>query len=100
MSTVCKHDGGIYTFSKGAPDFVIKTCSHYINKDNEKTPINDEFKNVLNENLESFAAMTLRTLLICYKEGGDNAVNENEAVSDLVILGMVGIKDPLREEIP
>jgi magnesium-transporting ATPase (P-type) len=54
----------------------------------------------LNENLESFAAMTLRTLLICYKEGGDNAVNENEAISDLVILGMVGIKDPLREEIP
>lgn len=77
MSTVSKHDGGLYTFSKGAPDFVIKTCSHYINKDNKKTPINDEFKKVLNENLESFAALTLRTLLICYKEGGENAVSED-----------------------
>lgn len=40
MSTIAKFDDENYTFSKGAPDFLIKCCTNYINKDGEEAPIN------------------------------------------------------------
>ena len=31
MSTIADIDGKVYTFTKGAPDFVLPSCTHYIN---------------------------------------------------------------------
>lgn len=70
MTTIGKIDGEPYTFAKGAPDFMIKHCSHYVNKNGEVVPIDDNFTKVLFEKLENFAEQTLRTLLIGYKKGG------------------------------
>lgn len=70
MTTIGKIDNENYTFSKGAPDFLIKYCSNYINKDGEEVPINEAFHNILNEQIKIFAELTLRTLLLAYKKGG------------------------------
>lgn len=41
MSTIASFNGQPHTFTKGAPDFVIKSCTHYLNKNGEKVPITE-----------------------------------------------------------
>lgn len=35
MTTIGKIDGEVYTFVKGAPDFMINDCTHYVNEKGE-----------------------------------------------------------------
>lgn len=68
MSAICKlEDGRIVIFSKGAPDFLLPSCSLYVDKDGIETAINSDYKDVLFYNLGEFASHSLRTLLICYR---------------------------------
>ena len=99
MSTTAQVEGENYTFAKGAPDFMIKQCTHYINKDGQPTPINNSFIEKLHSQIDKFAELTLRTLLIGYKLGGDVEDPQEKAFSNLTVLALVGIKDPIREEI-
>lgn len=97
MSTTAQVEGENFTFAKGAPDFMIKQCTHYINKDGQAVPINDKFVHRLNEMIDKFAELTLRTLLIGYKKGGDVEDPQEKAFSNLTVLALVGIKDPIRD---
>ena len=47
-----------------------------------------------------FANQSLRTILIAYKEINTIPDTFEEMENDLIIIGVVGIKDPLREGIP
>ena len=100
MMTIAKINGTVYTVLKGAPDFNISQCSHYIGENGEKKAVDNQFKNLLNEKLQTFAGLTLRTLLLAYKEGGNAGQSIDDASGNFTILCMVGIKDPIREEIP
>lgn len=62
-------------------------------------PIDDKFTKMLFEKLESFAEQTLRTLLIGFKKGGSVYDSQEQAFDKLTVLAMVGIKDPIRDEI-
>ena len=69
MATVYEDEKGkLFLFVKGAPNFTIPACSHYANKEGSISKINEAFLTQLNETIESFAAGTLRTLLLTYKE--------------------------------
>lgn len=100
MISVAQINGKAYTIMKGAPDFNISQCTHYIAENGEKKTVDDQFKKLINEKLNVFAELTLRTLLLAYKEGGDANLEADKANGNFIILGMVGIKDPLRPEIP
>ena len=89
-----------YVFVKGAPDFLIPYCTRYINKTGSISKINSEFQDSLQETILDFAAGSLRTILLAYKEVQTVPEDWNEIESDLIIIGMVGIKDPLRDGIP
>ncbi len=102
MTTVSKEKGKFYAFTKGAPDFVLKRCIQFLNAEGKPTAITEAYKNTLNAKLNEFAEATFRTLLLAYREV--DGCDENEDVENiakkLTIIGMVGIKDPLRDEIP
>lgn len=69
MCTVYADDKGVkYAFVKGAPDFLIPYCSKYINRSGSVSKMNNDFTNSLNENILDFAAASLRTILLAYKE--------------------------------
>ena len=102
MSTVVNYKGKVHVFSKGAPDYLLKSCTHFLDAKGEPAPITDAFKNTLFAKLKEFADGTLRTLLLAYRAGGnENAQTANEDIQkNLIIIGMVGIKDPIREQVP
>jgi Ca2+ transporting ATPase len=51
----------------------------------------------LNNSISSFAAKGERTFLLAYKEVKSIPENWDEIEKDLVIVAMVGLKDPLRD---
>ena len=68
MSCIVDIDSKYYIYSKGAPDLLLPECAKYVAKNGEVKTVDEEFKNLLRYNLNQFAAGSLRTLLICYKE--------------------------------
>lgn len=102
MSTVIREDGKVVAYTKGAPDFVLKNCTRFLDASGQPVLINENFKHTLNAKIKEFAAATLRTLLIAYREDDSlTAKSEKEDIEkDLIIIGMVGIKDPIREQVP
>ena len=100
MATVYEDEKGkMYLFVKGAPDFMIPACSHFINQDGGVSKINEQFLSSLDNAIADFAAGTLRTLMLTYKEVKSIPESWDEIEQGLIVLGMVGIKDPLREGI-
>lgn len=99
MTTVSKEKGKFYAFTKGAPDFVLKRCAQFLNAEGKPTAITDAFTNTFNAKINEFAEATFRTLLLAYREvdGCDENENVENIANNLIIIGMVGIKDPLRD---
>ena len=100
MATCYEDDKGkMYLFVKGAPDFMLPSCSHYINKDGGVSKISQDFLDQLSQTQVEFANGCLRTLLLTYKEVKSVPEEWDEVENNLVVIGMVGIKDPLRDGI-
>lgn len=92
-------------FTKGAPDFLLDKCSHFVAKGGEIKPMTKEFMSSIQLAISTFASDSLRNILLTYKDVANPSQSflesaPEELEKDLTIIGMVGIKDPLRDEIP
>lgn len=100
MATVYADEKGVnYVFVKGAPDFLLEHCTKFINKSGNVSKINSDFIASIKETIEAFASESLRTILLTYKEVSETPESWDDIENDLIIIGMVGIKDPLRDGI-
>ena len=57
-------------------------------------------KEILNTIVKNFASQTLRTITLAYKEINFNSSIEDNLDTDLTLIAIAGIMDPLRDEIP
>jgi magnesium-transporting ATPase (P-type) len=104
MSTVqadSDDEGRLIMAAKGAPDILLERC-HAERRGGKVVPLNDERRRWWLQQVEAMAADALRTLAIAYRPVGDAELDtelDGEAETDLVLLGVVGIMDPPREEV-
>ncbi|MCL2574562.1 MAG: calcium-translocating P-type ATPase, PMCA-type [Defluviitaleaceae bacterium] len=96
MSTYNDIDGKIVMHTKGAPDEVLRRCTHYL-KNGKISPITDDVKHEFAKQNESFAKEALRVLGFAYREIGDESAIDNTE-QDLIFAGMLGMIDPPRDE--
>lgn len=69
MATVYQDDKGTkYVFVKGAPDFLLPYCTKYVNKNGSVSKITTDYTNTIQDTILDFAAGSLRTILLAYKE--------------------------------
>ena len=69
MATTYMDDKGLkYVFVKGAPDFLLPYCTKYVNKNGSVSKITTDFTNTIQDTILDFAAGSLRTILLAYKE--------------------------------
>jgi Ca2+ transporting ATPase len=100
MATVYQDDkGAIYVFVKGAPDFLTPYCTKFVNRNGHQTKMTTEYTESLQQTIVDFANESLRTLLLSYKEVSSVPEEWDDIERDLCVLGLVGIKDPLRDGI-
>lgn len=80
------------TFYKGAPERLLENATKYVDEHGEIKPID---KGVLNQKIDSLATKAMRVLAFGYSE---NHLVLNEINKDIVIVGLVGIRDDVRLE--
>lgn len=92
MSTCHKGAGGLVTYTKGAPDVILKRCSSILVKGKMVTLGENQKRQILRA-LEELSSQALRTLAVAMHRE-DKAMLER----NMTFLGMVGMEDLIRPE--
>ena len=80
------------TFYKGAPERLLASAKKYLDKNGEVRTLDMD---VLNRKIDELAAKAMRVLAFGYSE---KDLTENTINDDVVIIGLVGIRDDVRPE--
>ncbi len=100
MSTVHNSKSGVVQFTKGAPDEILKKCTH-ADINGEVVEMTDEIRNKIAEENTRMGNKALRVFAVAYKTY-DNAPAEytSEALEyDMIFIGLTGMIDPVRPEV-
>ena len=120
MGLVYRLPGGEYRFLvKGAPELMIDACSTQItgiasaSKGLQTESLSDGNRDQILETINQFATASLRTIGFVYKDymtwppTGTNKMEDDAGLAvfddvfrDMTWIGVVGIQDPLRPEVP
>ncbi|KAJ3222791.1 Calcium-transporting ATPase 10, plasma membrane-type, partial [Clydaea vesicula] len=105
--------GDIFIYSKGASEIVLSQCDKYIDANGELKTITEEKFEVFKNLIDDYAKQALRTIAIGFKpltnvsekdfivlETEEEVVKEDRSKEGCVLLGIVGIEDPVRPEVP
>ncbi|MBN2457518.1 calcium-translocating P-type ATPase, SERCA-type [Candidatus Woesearchaeota archaeon] len=107
MTTIHKENRRLYAYTKGAPDELIRRCTHILINGRVRR-ITENDKSLLNNSVMAMAEKALRVLGLAYKEIkgnpntgrlGGQTLNERNAETGLVFLGLAGMYDPPRREV-
>jgi Ca2+ transporting ATPase len=98
---------------KGAAEMVLSHCSHYLNEDGHVVELSEDMKKyIMTEVIKRFAKEALRNICLAYKdlrpnEGGithedddEDGVNKVVEKMGLTCIGILGIRDIIRPEVP
>ena len=97
MMTVLVNDNGIKSYTKGAPEILIKKCET-IKINGEIVPFSANLKEKIKKINEEMTDKALRVIGVCYKEFDNLKLNE-DVEDNMVFLGLVGIMDNPRPEV-
>eukprot|EP00873_Tetraselmis_striata_P037774 jgi/Tetstr1/458038/TSEL_044546.t1 len=96
--------GGKRLHNKGAAEIVLQRCVSYMDTAGKEAPLSAQLRDkLLNDVVTEMAARGLRTLCLARADfpAGEAADTFAEAPErDLTLLAIVGIKDPVRKEVP
>ena len=99
MSTVVKTEDGYIQYTKGAPDEVLKRCTRIYTAEGVRDLTDKDREEILALN-KNMADRALRVLCGSYKEYAEIPEEKAESMEcDLIYVGLVGMIDPIREEV-
>lgn len=80
------------TFYKGAPERILEGAKKYLDVNGNEVDLNQD---LVNEKIDSLARRAMRVLAFGYS---NSPLTENEVNDDVVLIGLVGIRDDVRPE--
>lgn len=101
MTTVHKNtDRKIIQFTKGAPDEILKICTHALINGKSVTITDEITNNIITEN-KNMADRALRVLAVAYKTLDEEPkIYKPEVLEkEMCFIGMTGMIDPVRPEV-
>lgn len=104
MSTIVKNgEDGFRIFTKGASEIICRRSAFILNQAGEAQKFgNIERKQMQDNVINTMASDGLRTIGLAYRDvpADFDLEDENEIGSNLTLIGVVGIEDPVRPEVP
>ncbi|XP_052573991.1 LOW QUALITY PROTEIN: plasma membrane calcium-transporting ATPase 1-like [Peromyscus californicus insignis] len=107
MSTVLKNSDGSYRiFSKGASEIMLKKCFKILSANGEAKAFSPRDRDdIVKTVIEPMASEGLRTICLAFRDfpSGEPEPewdNENDVITGLTCIAVVGIEDPVRPEVP
>ena len=100
MSTAVPMNGGVRLHVKGASEIVVKLCTKMMQTDGSVTDFSADDLAAAEKAITAMASTGLRTLCIAYVDldTAPGAHGEEPPEANLTLLGVAGIKDPIRPE--
>ncbi|RKP14500.1 PMCA-type calcium-translocating P-type ATPase [Piptocephalis cylindrospora] len=109
--------GAVRVHTKGASEMVMLSCSRYVDKEGKVRNLDKKTREAISSTISRYAGQALRTICVAYKDLSDKEVKKattkaesddgssssnapGPPSSDLILLGLFGIQDPLREGVP
>lgn len=99
MTIVAATDEGFIAHVKGAPEEILSRCTHIL-VDGQALPMTDALLHEARSSYRTIADSGRRTLALARRALGQQAPHTDHAEEDLTLLGIVGIIDPPRNEVP
>lgn len=99
MTTLHRFNGHEYAFTKGGPRSILSVCDRILieDKTEELTPQHLE---EVETNIREFADQGLRVIAIAFRELPEKCpFNDKDVENGMVLVGLVGMKDPPRVEV-
>ena len=94
MTTVHRDVDGSFVASKGAPEVLIDICSEALGQDGPR-PMGDGERQEVIEAAEAMAGAGMRTLALACRKGA-----QDDPEDGLTYVGMLGLRERLRPEVP
>ena len=100
MSTVHETANGYVQYTKGAPDEVLRQCTHILVDGDVRLMTDSDRAEILRRNKE-MADKALRVLIAAYREYDrlPDEISPESLEHDLIYIGMTGMIDPVRPEV-
>lgn len=100
MSVVERAEDGLRIYAKGAPEVMLPRCTH-VQDGTDTRPLQEQDLQAAEQAYTQMAERGLRTLAIARRNRVDEPNWEADDVeNDLTLLGIVGMLDPPRPEVP
>jgi Ca2+-transporting ATPase len=100
MSIVYEENGEQILYAKGAPEVILERSS-FIQYNGKIVPLDDKYKKEITRAFDEMAQRGLRTLALAYRKLPENIqLDADHAERELIFLGIAGIIDPPRKEVP
>lgn len=84
------------TLYKGAPEKLIQRCSYYIANSGEVKQFTDSDRKAMEGYIKGLTEKAMRCIALTMSD----FFKEDELPKDMTLLGVIGVVDPLREEVP
>ncbi len=85
-----------YCLVKGAPEKLVQQASYYWDADGNRQPLTEAMKQSLDNRMLELAGSAIRMLALCSYE--DSFADENLPLQNLTLVGILGIRDEVRQE--
>lgn len=85
------------TYYKGAPEKLISYCSKIMQNDGNISDFSSDMVKKLNYTIRSMTSKSMRCIALTTK---DEDLIENQIPTGMTLLGVIGVVDPVRKEVP
>ncbi|XP_022758299.1 calcium-transporting ATPase 12, plasma membrane-type-like [Durio zibethinus] len=101
-------DETIHVHWKGAAEMIVAMCSQYYESNGIITSMNEDRRSRIEKIIQSMAASSLRCIAFAHKQvsgeemeydGDSGKTHQRMNEEGLTLLGIVGLKDPCRQEV-
>lgn len=100
MSTLHTQDQGVVQYTKGAPDEILRHCTHYLGENGPVELTQADRERILSQN-KAMADKALRVLAAAYREHASLPADQSpeNLEQQMVFVGLCGMIDPVRPEV-
>ena len=98
MTIVRRTEQGRKAYSKGAPDVLLTRCAARITREGRIEALDEAHRQQISDANASLAQHALRVLGVAYRPLGSQVNADEDIERDLIFLGLLAMKDPLRSE--
>lgn len=103
-AVIHRKDGSVRVLCKGASEWLIKDCTMYLDSEGQVRPMTAAKMREIESTIQEKSERALRTLALCHRDftkASDLPAGweESPPASELCLDGIVGIIDPLRDDV-